>query len=197
MEERRIRAVFDDNTIRVYQAYSHDIADSACKDGTFLSPPFLMNRMTWVKPSFLWMMYRSGWAARPGQERILAIDLGRQGFEWALEHAVLTNYHPELHKSREEWLAQLQSAPVRVQWDPDRDIQLNKLPRRAIQIGLAGDAVRRYVNEWIAKIADITPDVHAIRQGILQGREGDAKHRLPVEKEYSVSQSLRRQLGIT
>jgi hypothetical protein len=26
---------------------------------------------TWVKPSFLWMMYRSGWATTPGQERIL------------------------------------------------------------------------------------------------------------------------------
>ncbi|WP_458785448.1 DUF4291 family protein [Vallitalea sediminicola] len=26
---------------------------------------FKLNRMTWVKPSFLWMMYRSGWAKKP------------------------------------------------------------------------------------------------------------------------------------
>ncbi|WP_422570328.1 DUF4291 family protein, partial [Erwinia billingiae] len=29
--------------------------------------------MTWIKPSFLWMMYRSGWGMKdPGQKRILA-----------------------------------------------------------------------------------------------------------------------------
>jgi len=44
--------------------------------------------MTWIKPSFLWMMYRSGWATKPGQEHILATQITRDGFEWALHRHV-------------------------------------------------------------------------------------------------------------
>ncbi len=44
---RQIRAVFDDTTIRVYQAYSGEIADAALTAGTFV-PPFKLARMTWI-----------------------------------------------------------------------------------------------------------------------------------------------------
>ncbi len=54
---RQVRAVFDAESILVYQAYGHEIADAALAAGTFVAP-FNMNRMTWIKPSFLWMMYR-------------------------------------------------------------------------------------------------------------------------------------------
>jgi len=56
-EEKNIYAVFDNKTIRVYQAYNNEIADEALKLGKFGSK-FSLNRMTWIKPSFLWMMYR-------------------------------------------------------------------------------------------------------------------------------------------
>ena len=56
-EERNIYAVFDDKTIRVYQAYNNEIADEALKLEKFGSK-FSLTRMTWIKPSFLWMMYR-------------------------------------------------------------------------------------------------------------------------------------------
>ncbi len=59
-----IRAVYDDKTIRVYQAYGDDIADAALAHGTFVAPPFKMGRMTWIKPSFLWMMYRAAGATK-------------------------------------------------------------------------------------------------------------------------------------
>jgi Domain of unknown function (DUF4291) len=101
---RQIRAVFDTDTIRVYQAYSDAIADSALAKGTFVSPPFKMERMTWIKPSFLWMMYRAGWGLKDaGQKRILAIDITREGFEWALAHGCLS--HADLDMSKEEWEA--------------------------------------------------------------------------------------------
>jgi hypothetical protein len=64
---RQVRARYDDDTITVYQAYGHAIADAALAAGTFTSP-FSRTRMTWIKPSFLWMMYRCGWAEKPGQE---------------------------------------------------------------------------------------------------------------------------------
>jgi hypothetical protein len=74
--ERQIRAVYDEHTIRVYQAYSDEIADAALAGGTFVSPPFKIGRMTWIKPSFLWMMYRAGWGYKDaGQRRILAIRI--------------------------------------------------------------------------------------------------------------------------
>ena len=79
-EERNIYAVFDDKTIRVYQAYNNEIADEALKLGK-VGSKFSLTRMTWIKPSILWMMYRSGWATKQGQERILAIDLKREGFD--------------------------------------------------------------------------------------------------------------------
>jgi len=93
---RQVRAVFDDRTITVYQAYSPAIAEPAIAAGR-LVPPFKLDRMTWIKPSFLWMMYRSGWATTPGQERVLAIQITRDGFEWALSSSSLSHQDPTVY----------------------------------------------------------------------------------------------------
>jgi hypothetical protein len=29
------------------------------------------------------MMYRCGWATKPGQERVPAVEISRDGFDWA------------------------------------------------------------------------------------------------------------------
>jgi hypothetical protein len=77
---KQIRAVYNDQNIRIYQAYNDSIADSALKYNSFVTPPFKLERMTWIKPSFLWMMYRSGWGMKESsQSRILAIDISRKG----------------------------------------------------------------------------------------------------------------------
>jgi hypothetical protein len=132
---QQIRALYGDATIRVYQAYSNDIADAALAHGTFVSPPFKVDRMTWIKPSFLWMMYRAGWGLKDaGQSRILAIDITREGFEWALAHGCLS--YPADSINQQEWLRLKNSSPVRIQWDPERDLLLQPLKHRAIQIGL-------------------------------------------------------------
>lgn len=113
--------------------------------------------MTWIKPSFNWMMYRSGYATKPGQEVILGIDITRAGFEWALENATLSSFNATVHGSPEQWASALATKCVRVQWDPERDWHLNAIEGvRAIQIGLSGEAVKHYVNEWIVNIADMT-----------------------------------------
>lgn len=54
-----------------------------------------MGRMTWIKPNFLWMMYRSGWAQKKNQEVILAIRICRSFFEELLFQAVYTSYQSE------------------------------------------------------------------------------------------------------
>jgi hypothetical protein len=103
-------------------------------------------RMTWIKPSFLWMMYRSGWATKPGQERVLAIAISRDGFEWALAHSWLSHYEPGTYASRAAWAEQQRGCPVRVQWDPEHSLRLSLLAHRTIQIGLSGEAARRFVS---------------------------------------------------
>lgn len=188
---RQIRAFYDDKTIRVYQAYNDAIADSALERGTFQSPPFKMERMTWIKPSFLWMMYRSGWGKKDsGQNRILAIDISREGFEWALEHSVLS-HQAKNYADKEEWLKVKKSTPVRIQWDPERDLQLRTLEHRAIQIGLTNEAVSLYVNEWIQRITDITnfaSEVHAL---VNDNQWEAATQRLPKEIEYPIPERLK------
>lgn len=180
---RQIRAVYDEKTIRVYQAYSDAIADSALKHQTFVAPPFKMERMTWIKPSFLWMMYRAGWGYKDdGQKRILAIDITRDGFEWALAHSCPS--HPEPGMSAEEWERLKNRSPVRIQWDPERDLLLRPLEHRAIQIGLSKEAVQRYVGEWIQRITDITPLAHSIYALLSADQTSAANNLLPQEAAY-------------
>lgn len=193
---RQIRAVYDERTVRVYQAYSKIIADSAIANGTFKSPPFKMERMTWIKPSFLWMMYRSGWGQKDKEQcRILAIDISISGFEWALKNSCLS--HKPDHMSELQWQKLKSETPVRIQWDPERDLHLNPLNHRAIQIGLSNEAVFYYTQDWIKKITDITHDALSIKLLIDSGDLDEAKRLLPLESYYSLSKDISDHIGAT
>lgn len=187
LPSRQIRARFDAETITVYQAYDPAIATPALAAQTFVRP-FKRERMTWIKPSFLWMMYRCGWASKPGQTRVLAIDLARSGFEWALAHSCQS--HPARGEDAEAWRARLAAAPVRVQWDPERDLRLERLEHRSIQIGLSGEAVDRYVGEWITAITDVTGLARQIAVDVEAGRVEEAARRLPTERPYPLAAGL-------
>jgi Domain of unknown function (DUF4291) len=164
-----VRAIHTDRTVRVYQAYCPEIAFPALANQRFV-PPFSMERMTWVKPSFNWMMYRCGHASKPGQEVVLGIDITREGFDWALDAAVLSSFSPTVHGTHETWRNLLRTKPVRVQWDPERDWRLQPIDgTRAIQIGLSGNAVERYVNEWTLCIEDVTPVARMVAAAIERG----------------------------
>jgi len=193
---RQVRATFTDHTITVYQAYPPQIADTAAAASTFVAP-FKRGRMTWIKPSFLWMMYRSGWATKPGQERILAIQITREGFEWALTHAALSHFEMGTYTDQQQWAERKRTSPVRVQWDPDRSLSLAPLSHRAIQIGLSGEAVDRYLDLWITAITDITPLVERIRRQVDSGRVGAAEAELPVEHVYPLPAPVCGLIGAT
>jgi hypothetical protein len=186
---RQVRAAYDAHAVVVYQAYSPAIAEPATAAGRFV-PPFKLDRMTWIKPSFLWMMYRCGWATKPGQERVLAISITREGFEWALAHSSLSHYDPTVYASHAEWAERKQTAPVRIQWDPERSLLLEPLGHRAIQIGLTGEAVRRYVSDWTAGITDITPLAHEIHHLVAAGDLSAASAKLPAERPYPLPRDL-------
>jgi hypothetical protein len=146
--------------------------------------------MTWIKPSFLWMMYRCGWAAKEGQETVLAIEITREGFEWALENACLAHYEHGLHPDRATWKRQLKRAPARVQWDPERDLHLQPLAHRSLQLGLAGEAAGRYAEEWIVSISDVTTLAHTIHAHVREGALDAAHQLLPAESPYPASDRL-------
>lgn len=186
---REIRAHYDADSLVAYQAFNERIARAAVENGRFVAP-FDPDRMTWIKPSFCWMMYRSGWATKPGQEHVLAIRITRTGFEWALEHSCLSTFQSPPYDTREQWLERKNRTPVRIQWDPERDIDLARLERRSIQIGLRGEAVRAYIEDWILAIEDITGSV----RDLAASRDPE---RLPVERPYPLRDDLARIIAAT
>jgi hypothetical protein len=189
--EKQIRAFYTKDFIRVYQAYSDAIADAALENGTFASPPFSMTRMTWIKPSFLWMMYRSGWGMKdPGQKRILAVDLSHEGFKDLIHKGIVSNYeNAHVSNNMEEFKLKIKNSDVVIQWDPERDILLNKLNYRTIQIGLRNIAVQKYCKEWILDITDVTELSQEIKLMIDTNKVEDAKKLLPKEYIYEINHS--------
>ena len=192
---RQIRALYTDETFTVYQAFSSAIAEAALAAGTFV-PPFSRGRATWIKPSFLWMAYRSGWAGKHGQERVLAIEITRAGLHWALEHACLSHYEPGTYADHTAWRHRLDTTCVRIQWDPERDLRHEPLGHRSIQIGLTGQAVTRYVDDWIVSIRDATALMIQIRDLAAAGRPSEARHLLPAERPYPADPQLASVIGM-
>ncbi len=176
-----IRAIYTDETIRVYQAYNEVIASEAVRLGTFGSH-FKMERMTWIKPSFLWMMYRCGWAMKENQEHVLAIDIKREGFEYLVKSAVQSTFQEKQFESFEAWQKTVKSSEVRCQWDPERDIYGNPLDYRSLQLGIRGEALQKFVKEWIVKITDITDYVSELRE--MKEQKKDISDLLPKEQIY-------------
>ncbi len=176
---KEIFAVYNNKTIRVYQAFNSAIAKEALQKGTF-GDNFSLNRMTWIKPSFLWMMYRSNWATKKDQEHILAIDLFREGFDEILSKAVLTSDESSIFESFTDWKKSFKSSQVYCQWDPDRDIWGNPIGRKAIQVGIKGQVVKDYIEKWIYSISDITSDVTKMKNQKNSGSLN--KDLLPKEK---------------
>ncbi len=175
-----IRAHQTATTVTVYQAYRPSIGLPAARDGRFPAE-WKRDRMTWIKPSFLWMMYRCGWGTKEGQETVLAVEIARSGLEWALAHAELSHYVRGVHPDQATWKRSLRTAPARVQWDPERDLDLTPLPYRSLQLGLSGEASRRYADEWTLSIRDVTPLAREVHAAVRAGDRERAAALLPVE----------------
>ena len=190
-----ILAQFNDKTIIVYQAYPQEIAEFAIKNQYFRDG-FSLNRMSWIKTNFLWMMYRSNWARNNAQEYILAISLRLETFDLILSKAVPSFYVNGIYSTIEEWKSDIERSSVRIQWDPDHGPSGKDLPRRAIQLGLRREILRKYANEWILDIEDVTDFVVSQREYTARS----VLHHLvtPREEVYlPKDQSLRVRLGLT
>jgi len=190
---REIWATTDDvRGIVVYQAFKPAIADEALRLGTF-GKGFNRERLTWIKPSFGWMLHRSKYATKHRQERILRIWLRHEGFRAILSKAVPTAHDPCLFPDPADWRVALARSEVRYQWDPDRDVRLRRLDRRALQLGLKGRIVSEYVESWIVGIEDATPLARAIQAAVDKGQNLPSP---PEERIYDVEPGIRRTLGM-
>ncbi|WP_405790601.1 DUF4291 domain-containing protein [Streptomyces sp. NBC_01367] len=180
----QIRADYDARTIVVYQAYSSAIADAALRAGRFV-PPFSFQRMTWIKPSFLWLMHRSNWARKPGQERVLAVRMTREGWEQALSQAVRTTSDPKA----------VARAAVHLQWDPERSVRGAALNHYSIQVGIGRHLIRTFAEDWVVGITDFTPQVRKAATLVRNGRAAQAQRFLPAERVYPMSRSVEERLS--
>jgi hypothetical protein len=183
-KRREVRVDFDESGVYVYQAFTDFTAENALKNQRFLpGSGFKFNRMTWLKLSFTWMLYRSNFGHSPGQQRILRIKISHAIFLSLLEQAVPTqgnNPGPGLRKASQ--------SDVVYQWDPDRDIHLMRTGRQLLQVGIRGTALEEYALRGILEITDVTDLARQIEQG------KDVK--FPLEKSYNLSTSLRHRLSI-
>ena len=68
-----IMAQYDDEKVIVYQSYRPQIGLFATEN-QFFGGAFSLERMTWIKPNFLWMMYRNGWGTKAGQSVSFCCD---------------------------------------------------------------------------------------------------------------------------
>ncbi|MEK2491851.1 DUF4291 domain-containing protein [Kitasatospora purpeofusca] len=182
---RGIRADFDATTITLYQAYAPAVAEPALAAQRFV-PPFSFGRTTWIKPSFAWLMHRSNWARKPGQERVLAVRITRTGWEEALRRAVLTTADP----------AELARAEVHVQWDPERSLRGAALNHYSIQVGVGRTLIRTFAEEWITGITDLTPQARKIAALVRGGRAAQAQRLLPPERPYPLPAPIAARLGM-
>jgi hypothetical protein len=181
---RHVLAQFDDESVVVYQAYRPSIGQYAAEHGHFGGPDFSLSRMSWIKPNFLWMMYRCGWAAKDGQEVVLAIWLRREAFDKILAQAVPSSFDPLDYATRKAWEDAVASSHVRLQWDPDHDPSGRPVERRAVQLGLRGDVLQKFSREWIVKIENISPFVR--EQHVIYQRDGAKVLVTPSEDVYPV-----------
>lgn len=139
--------------------------------------------MTWIKPNFLWMMYRSGWGSKEGQELTLALLLRREFFDALFAQAVPSSWDRDQFATKEEWSHAVSSSSVRLQWDPDHHPSGPKLERRAIQLSLRGAALEAFGRRELIEVLDVSEFVAEQRERLSS--RGVSVLVTPRERVYS------------
>lgn len=192
---KQVIAATKENEIVVYQAFNKGIADYAVANQQFGGDHYSFNRMSWIKPGFLWMMHRSGWAMKEQQQSILAITLPLHHFKTILSTATISAYDAALFATPADWRTALEQTDVRLQWDPDHDPFGKKLERKAIQIGMKGETLRLFCTKWITRIEDITAFVKKEYQNLQE--KGLEELNVPVEEIVNLDNDIiKKRIGI-
>jgi hypothetical protein len=62
-------------------------------------------------------------------------------------------------------------------------------------VGLSGEAVGRYVDDWIVNLTDVTPTAQAIKALLRDGDEAAAAVLLPEERPYPLPEHIAAVIG--
>ena len=176
-----ILAHHDDATVVVYQACRPAIGRYAIEHGHFGGPDYSFDRMSWIKPNFLWMMYRCGWGLKEGQEVVLGLRIRRAFFDAVLDAAVSSAFDATAPATPQAWQDAVAASEVRRQWDPDHAPSGAKLPRRAIQLGLRGSMLRAFATTELMEVIDMSGFVAAQR---IHAQDDNPQLPTPVEHVY-------------
>ncbi|QDS73314.1 hypothetical protein FKW77_006056 [Venturia effusa] len=130
---REIRAVYDAEGIIVYQAFNAEIAKAAVETQRLDASPLYRTRMTWIKPSWCWMLYRSGYSYKDAnQSNTLAIKVSHEGFKHLLSISKLDGGRAN--------------------------------PLDMVRLGIPSNLIRRWIDEWIVGIEDVTERARELRR---------------------------------
>jgi|Transcript_45996 hypothetical protein len=175
---------WDEEGVYFYQAFNDRIADWALENQRFGGPDFNPVRMTWIKPSFAWVLYRAGYGHKDkNQSRILKIKLAHAAVAEILSRCRIGHGNG--------------GGVGRVQWDPSRTLfqaaghEPARDEGRAIQIGMKGELSCFYVSQ-VLSIVDVTSLAHDVQHAHSLNRDDCrstvedwlACGRLPNERPY-------------
>src|SRR5262249_41847515 len=108
---------------------------------------------------------------------------------------VPSTYDDRHFATREQWQEAVRSSSVRLQWDPDHGPSGANLPRRAIQLGLRGDALEAFGKRELLKVIDVSDFVAEQRGNATHARLSEL--RTPRERVYlPADPQLRAKLGL-
>ena len=100
-----------------------------------------------------------------------------------LRFAVMTTFYKDIYGDNATWKRELEHSNIQLQWEPYHDLYGNKTDRKAVKIGVNGDMLQRFNNEWIQEIRNITPFVQ--EQQELVKADNIGKVRIPRERAYA------------
>jgi hypothetical protein len=130
-------------------------------------------------------MHRCDWGEKRGQNRVLAIDMKREGFDRIVQQAVRSTFCADAYESLEHWRELLESSEARSQWSPERNERGELLKNWSLQLGIRGELSRLYADEWIVRITDITEMVRHLKH--LRGLGQSIGGLLPKEQRYPLN----------
>lgn len=190
--KKLIYADYDEEGVYVYQAFKPKIVKVAVELGTF-GKGFGLDRITWIKPSFCWLLRRSKYGTKNRMQAIARIKLSHEAFLEILNQSIETHWNESLFSKEDDWTKKINKSDVIHQWDPERDLIGKRLDRQAIQIGIRGQVIKKYVSDFIIGVEDVSDLAHAIGK-VAKSRSNNFPA-IPIEKEYKVSEGLFLKLG--
>lgn len=154
---RQIIGYEEEGGVYLYQSFDAATAAYAVVRQKFGGTSYDFAETAWMTPSFLWMMDYSGWSSKPGKNRVLAIQISREGFEEILREGVYDKFNEDMYDEESVWREAVQNSDVRIEWDNDYNVKGKKLSRETLQIGLKSTVLVNFNRKYIQRIVDVTP----------------------------------------